>query len=588
MTVEPVSLAVGIVGLASLFKTCIECVDYIEAGKGMSKDLSVSFTLLEIQKCRVLICGERLGVCETVSSRRQSRYLEDPTYQATIVRTLNDISMLFQDSEVLNKKYGLERRDDCSGPLQQRQNELGRHAVFKEKYKTFVGKMSEKGATDANATEGFSHFPENISKEQKDRTILAKARWAVHDRSKFKSLVDDLTNLVNGLTSFVSLDKDIEQEILDEIRRMRDVTQLELIERACEQQYPKVSRAASIVLEITSRKDTEVDEEGLQEKIDTMTAISEDDHINDDIPGSINGPSTASLPNSILATVSSGVASSDDQPLDPTIIGKVFPSDSVVTIILIASDSKRTNFVTNEPVLTEGELRSLAESEFTGNQGKLSGIRIADYMAKYLPLDSGWAHVYVAPTLHHMELSITISEKLRQIPVIRIDHRLLSDRSDIVLKSLSATFDVLTERILHVHEAHGPKVWSPVKWRYDNGNQGWPALLRYLDQEYLDKMILSMPDDNEDSEDEDGETTETTFGLHSVFAEHKNDLPNICGGSIIVIAERSKIRELLESPIVECATKPKNKSITQLYRIPRSTDQPDMQFWRAEFWATLK
>jgi hypothetical protein len=35
---EPLSLALGVAGVAGLFSTCIECFDIVVAGKGFSED----------------------------------------------------------------------------------------------------------------------------------------------------------------------------------------------------------------------------------------------------------------------------------------------------------------------------------------------------------------------------------------------------------------------------------------------------------------------------------------------------------------------------------------------------------------------
>ncbi|ORY16619.1 prion-inhibition and propagation-domain-containing protein [Clohesyomyces aquaticus] len=60
--VEPISLAVGAVALASLFSTYIECFNYFKAGQGLEEDFELLLVKLDVEKTRLLIWGYAVGV----------------------------------------------------------------------------------------------------------------------------------------------------------------------------------------------------------------------------------------------------------------------------------------------------------------------------------------------------------------------------------------------------------------------------------------------------------------------------------------------------------------------------------------------
>ena len=61
--VEPISLTIGI---ASLFSTCIECFEYFKAAQSLGDDLKILLVKLDIEKTRLLIWGNAVGILRVV------------------------------------------------------------------------------------------------------------------------------------------------------------------------------------------------------------------------------------------------------------------------------------------------------------------------------------------------------------------------------------------------------------------------------------------------------------------------------------------------------------------------------------------
>ncbi|KAH7124958.1 hypothetical protein B0J13DRAFT_647001 [Dactylonectria estremocensis] len=505
---EVPGFVIGAVSLASLFKTCLECVEYIEAGKDMSKDLCISFTLLDLQKCRLQLFGDKSGIFEP----------------------------------------------EC--------NPCGSND-FREKYRTFIKSLSDR-VTAENITD-IEAYADSVTEKQKGTNFFIKTRWAVHDRSKFKEPVEVVTRLIDALTIFTGEEKSIKNEIIWEIRQMRDLVPLERIERACRRLDHALSTVASGVIEVISNAESRgLNEEELGIEIGRRAVVSGDSDSEDDEPAKTKdtiAPSPTPKPGHGPSS-----KEANTQPDSNTEIAKKgTPSDGIARVFLIAHGSDGMDSMASQPFVTEGELPSFNEPEYNPRRGLLSAIRLAEVCQPILYNRDVWygqKYCYVAPTSSHIELSIAISGKSQQPPIIRIDNRLLWKNKDAVLASLETASEVLGECELNAHSTHGP--------RLSHSGQLWPPLLRYLDTKYLDNLLSIAEDKEAGTTGSSGDAQ--AFGLHSIFAMHK-DGGTYCYGDIIVIADRGRIQELLGSPVVQVDCSVRVESITQLHRLPRDAKE---------------
>jgi hypothetical protein len=60
--VEPVSLAIVAVSLASLFSLCVQCFELIEVGYNLGVDYGLLIVKLSIEKRRLMIWGKAIGI----------------------------------------------------------------------------------------------------------------------------------------------------------------------------------------------------------------------------------------------------------------------------------------------------------------------------------------------------------------------------------------------------------------------------------------------------------------------------------------------------------------------------------------------
>ena len=111
---EPVSISIGAVGLVTLLTTCVECFEYIDAAKSCGRDMELLTTKFAIEKARLLIWGESVGILSTPAGNTK---VESPHVRPIVEQILNCIRMLFEDTNALTARYGLKPVEDSASSL---------------------------------------------------------------------------------------------------------------------------------------------------------------------------------------------------------------------------------------------------------------------------------------------------------------------------------------------------------------------------------------------------------------------------------------------------------------------------------------
>lgn len=131
--VEPISLSIGAVALASLFSTCLECFNYFKAAQSFSSDLKILINKLDCQKERLLTWGELVGISKTTEEGRNAE-LDTPKGDL-IKRCLNSITSLCSDAKTLQKKYGVQHITGHSFPVDRNNRLSANHiALFRKAF----------------------------------------------------------------------------------------------------------------------------------------------------------------------------------------------------------------------------------------------------------------------------------------------------------------------------------------------------------------------------------------------------------------------------------------------------------------------
>ena len=209
---EAVGLAVGLVGLAGLFNTCVECFKLVQIYNARSHEFELLQTMLDNQQFHFMAWGK---ACGFMDPDRPKSIFDDPTSELRnrrIAETMESIIALLTDGERLKRKYGLNA------------------------YRTPLGsKMIEKPPLSAFARAFQSTKNFYNTSLQRQTQITGALRWVIDDRDKFDKLIQYLRDLLSDLSQ---LTEDIgirerEQLVVEyELEMINDEPSLEAITSA--------------------------------------------------------------------------------------------------------------------------------------------------------------------------------------------------------------------------------------------------------------------------------------------------------------------------------------------------------------------
>ncbi len=95
---EPVGLAVGVIGLAGLFSNCVDAIGRFESWKNFADEFLVR-TLLESQKLFLQRWGREVGIDNGAISADHHEALDNPEIPLTIRMHLSEIEKICTNAD---------------------------------------------------------------------------------------------------------------------------------------------------------------------------------------------------------------------------------------------------------------------------------------------------------------------------------------------------------------------------------------------------------------------------------------------------------------------------------------------------------
>lgn len=234
---EPIGFTAGIVALAGLFSTCVECWEYFESAQSLERDYALLATKLQVEKTRLLMWGNAVGV---VTTDRRDINLDLPHVPPLVEKILNCMIVIFTDSEALVSKYGLQQTKTA---------EHDSHAP---------GLIAQRTTLSSNQLSKFKmsvkQFQALFKGHQQKITLFERTRWAIRDRGKFGVFVDDLRQLIDGLREITSSSTNGTQErnaIAEELESLPDLVALKLVRDASANVHQDWSDSATEIIEMS-------------------------------------------------------------------------------------------------------------------------------------------------------------------------------------------------------------------------------------------------------------------------------------------------------------------------------------------------
>ena len=224
----------GVKGCVTLFNLCVGMYDLIDRGSSYAKNHTHLMMKLDIEKFCLLVFGEALQLIgldtntqdlpsyDTAISIKQDTWI-------LIERVLCSIKEVFDDVKEFDKRYGL----------------------MEVKAIRSKGEGSSLISTPTSTrpfAATFQRFQARILKTQKEANFTTKARWAINDSDKFKTLIEKLHCWNNDLDNILlSLQRIGLQRLIveHEFQMMATIEGIRIIEEAAADDSPTVSDAAS-------------------------------------------------------------------------------------------------------------------------------------------------------------------------------------------------------------------------------------------------------------------------------------------------------------------------------------------------------
>ena len=160
---EAAGLALGILGLAGSFSSCIQALEMVQVASQQGEDLCKLDTKFENQKVRFLAWGRAV---EEMSAMEALNHVFEEMYRIAVERTLQQIVQLFTVTENLTKKYGLRK----------------------------VERSTHMRPSPAVIQDGRVQGLASLH-----HRILQASIWIVADRHRFTNLITDLKDFIDDL-----------------------------------------------------------------------------------------------------------------------------------------------------------------------------------------------------------------------------------------------------------------------------------------------------------------------------------------------------------------------------------------------------
>ncbi|KAH8174655.1 prion-inhibition and propagation domain-containing protein [Sarocladium implicatum] len=227
--------AIGVLGLAGLFKVTLEVWDFVDAGRDFSKNFNYLRTRLDNQRAIFLIWAERMGFD---SPEGYTKELDNPIVSRPVENTLLHLRRLFSDTDDLSQTYGV--KISKSTPVLMSMAHIGlilanlgpepNQPAFRHRYAQFMASVSDRHRGEPST----QMHQRALRRQQKEATLWQVNKWAIRDEKKFEKLITKVEALVQDLKNVT--------ESIPARKRTEDIAR-QMVDELNEEQLPHIEQA---------------------------------------------------------------------------------------------------------------------------------------------------------------------------------------------------------------------------------------------------------------------------------------------------------------------------------------------------------
>lgn len=210
---EVFGIAAGAVGIAATFSTCIDCFDYVQAGRHLGRDFQTEMLMFDCARYRLASWGKAANIYS--NPQPKSLDISDDSLEL-VKRVLFQILQLFENSKTIAERY--------------------EPVTWKDNSSTSVD-------LDPTITKLDKKLRQLALRPRNEKGLLKKTTWAVYHRKEFKELIDGITRLVEELERLTqACDKRL-QVVKQDVEEIHNEEGLDLVAGAAENIDPLLHSA---------------------------------------------------------------------------------------------------------------------------------------------------------------------------------------------------------------------------------------------------------------------------------------------------------------------------------------------------------
>jgi hypothetical protein len=207
---EPVSLSVSVVALATIFDSALNCFKHVKVAKSFGSDYQTYVLRLQNLQLRLSRWGEIVGLGKRLTAVEQNAASSLPESQLKQAEALvGHVAQLFYDAEELADKYAGESDDLI---------------------------VLDEDAQGLGDTAKLCHKMRNIClRRQRQVNVSKKTKWSLFSREKLIELVDNIQKLIDDLENVfpaetrVSKEQNLCEQEASELREEKALPELQRI-----------------------------------------------------------------------------------------------------------------------------------------------------------------------------------------------------------------------------------------------------------------------------------------------------------------------------------------------------------------------
>jgi hypothetical protein len=209
---EPTGFAIGVAGLANLFTSCVDCFEYVQLGRKFGEDYGKCLLRLDAAKVRMSRWGTSVGLGPEPHQYPDKSISEEEFRLAQSL--LEQIMDSFADAERLSERYK-------------------KHAILQKAKADDLIVCDAKTDLEPKYQRLHQTMRELAIRRQNGAGMLKKTAWALYEKKKFDTMLEDVTTFVNELVDLFPAAKDDQAALckteVSAIKETEDLTMLKAV-----------------------------------------------------------------------------------------------------------------------------------------------------------------------------------------------------------------------------------------------------------------------------------------------------------------------------------------------------------------------